>query len=284
MIYHYFELSKQAVAQYQRRHGFKQAYQEDVIERAQEKRESHPRMGVRVLYDELQPEHLGRAAFEELLFNNGFRLKKLKSFFKTTYSSWTIYENLIAGQTLTDVNQVWVSDITYYFIGREVNYITTIMDLYSRKIIGYSGSSGMSAQESSIKALNMALRLRKGADLTGLKHHSDRGTQYRCKAYVDLLKNNKIQISMCKSVYDNSHMERLNGTLKNDYLIPLGVDTKEHFKSILPVIINRYNDDRPHSSLNKMKPTRFEAYIKNIPRRKRPVTKIKNESITIYTN
>lgn len=281
MIYAYFKISKQAVNQYEQRYFNRMMYHQDLLTQAHIERTIHPRMGAKVLYDKLQPEHIGRVGYEKLLRENGFNLRRLKNYFKTTDSAWVHYNNLIANKTLNDINQVWVSDITYYMMGEQVCYITTLMDLYSRRILGYSASERMTAEQSSMKCLNMAFRERGGRSYDHLVHHSDRGSQYRFNKYVALLKAKGVSISMCKSVYDNPHMERFNGTLKNDYLIPLGVDSFKQLKKLLPIVIKRYNTQRPHSSLGKSTPLKFEYAISITPLKNRPLTKIKPEASII---
>ena len=281
MIYTHFQISKQAVSQYEQRELLRMNYGQDLLEQVRIERKVHPRMGARVLYSKLKPRYIGRVRYESLLMKNGFRLRKLKNYLRTTDSSWVHYKNLIAGNTLNDINQVWVSDITYYLIAKEIYYITTIMDLYSRRILGYSISERMFADDSSMQCLRMALKLRKIKMYEQLIHHSDRGSQYRYKPYTKLLESKGARISMCRSVYDNAHMERLNGTIKNDYLIPLGVESFKALKRMLPVVVKRYNDLRPHSSLNKLTPMAFEQSISTLSLVKRPKTKIKAELSTI---
>lgn len=284
MINQYFHISKQAVSQYEHRNLSRVMYHENLLIDAEQERNRHPRMGAKVLYDLLQPEHIGRVGYEKLLMENGFRLKRLKSYLKTTDSAWVHYKNLIAGSTLNDINQVWVSDITYYQTPGKVCYITTIMDLYSRRILGYSVSERMFAEDSSMQCLRMALKERGNKFYDYLIHHSDRGSQYRYKKYIDLLESKGGKVSMCRCVYDNPHIERLNGTIKNDYLIPLGVGSFEEVKKILPVVIKRYNSKRPHSSLGKLSPVGFEQYITTISLVNHPKMKIKSELFTIHSN
>jgi putative transposase len=284
MIYQYFHISKQAVSQYEQRNFKRLLYHRELLCQAHDERTIHPRMGAKVLYDQLHPEGIGRVRYEKLLMENGFRLRRLKNYFKTTDSEWVHYKNLIANTTLNDINQVWVSDITYYQLVGEVCYITTVMDLYSRRILGYSVSKRMLAEESSMKCLIMAFKERGIKNYDHLIHHSDRGSQYRYKRYTELLERKGALISMCRNVYDNPHMERLNGTLKNDYLIPLGVDSFEQLKKILPTVIKRYNTKRPHSSLEKLPPLKFEQYISTVSLVNRIETKIKPELSTIHSN
>ena len=283
MIYRYFHISKQAVHQYEQRKFVHTIYQQDLFNEVELQRRLHPRMGAKVLYSVLKPEGIGRVRFEKLLREKGYNLRRVKSYYRTTDSGWVLYKNLIAGRTLNAINQVWVSDITYYMLKDEVCYITTIMDLYSRRILGYSASLTMLSEECSMKSLRMALTTRRGLNLMGLIHHSDRGSQYRYKGFTDLIEKFG-QISMCKSVYDNSHMERLNGTVKNDYLIPLGVETFREVKRMLPIVVNRYNNLRPHSSLEQKTPLEFEQSISELPIKNRPVQHIKPEIFTIHRN
>jgi putative transposase len=281
MIYRYFQISKQAVHQYESRLFNRLTDGEHLLEEVKLQRRDHPRMGAKVLYSVLKPKQMGRIRFENLLRENGFNLSRVKNYFRTTDSSWVRYKNLIAGRSLNDINQVWVSDITYYMLKDRMCYITTLMDLYSRRIIGFVVSLTMSSEESSMKCLRMALKGSGNVKHCNLIHHSDRGSQYRYRHYINLLQRSGIQISMCRSVYDNSHMERLNGTVKNDYLIPLGVDDFFELKRKLPIIVKRYNSKRPHSSLQTKTPEEFENYIKQLHPQKRPTVNIKPEIFTI---
>ena len=105
MINQYFHISKQAVSQYEQRQISRVMYHENLLIDAEQERKRHPRMGAKVLYDLLQPEHIGRVGYERLLMENGFRLKRLKSYLKTTDSAWVHYKNLIAGSTLNDIKR-----------------------------------------------------------------------------------------------------------------------------------------------------------------------------------
>jgi transposase InsO family protein len=256
----------------------KETYHQELLKLSRGKRENHPRMGAKIIYDKLCPENIGRISFERLLMKNGFRLRKIRRFIHTTDSSGiVIYNNLIAGKILTNINQVWVSDITYYMLGAKVYYIITIMDLYSRRIIGHGVSEYMNAEETSMKCLTMALKFRGIKQYIELTHHTDRGSQYRCKKYIELLGDYEIKISMCKCALDNAHMERLNGTIKNDYLYPYQPKDFKELKSCLTKTVKNYNEDKPHSSLNKMTPVAFENYIATLQPEQRPKMKIKEQ-------
>ncbi|MES1181741.1 MAG: hypothetical protein ABUL44_03005, partial [Flavobacterium sp.] len=98
-------------------------------------RQDHPRMSSRQMYRLLRPAHLGRDRFEAFCFANGFKVSVKRAFHRTTNSlGVTRFDNLLLDQELTGINQVWVSDITYYRIGERFYYLTFIMDLYSRVI------------------------------------------------------------------------------------------------------------------------------------------------------
>ena len=115
-----------------------------------------------------------------------------RAFHKTTNSlGVTRFENLIIDFKLTGVNQVWASDITYYRIGERFYYLTFILDLYSRFIVGYTVSVGMLTEQTTIPALNMALKLREPTQ--GLIFHSDGGGQYYCKKFLAITKSRLIE-------------------------------------------------------------------------------------------
>ena len=136
---------------------------------------------------------IGRDAFIDILRNNSLLVERKKSFTRTTDSNHPYYKwkNLIQGVEITDKNQVWVSDITYIRTLKGFRYLFLVTDLFSRRIMGYSLSNSLSI-EGGIKALKKALKHR---DRTiPLIHHSDRGIQYCCKEYVQLLQKEKIDI------------------------------------------------------------------------------------------
>ena len=233
-------------------------------------REMHPGMGLRTMYEQFQPEGIGRDAFIALGLNEGLRLKAYQSPIKTTRGvKHTKYRNLLVDFRVTDVNQLWVSDITYYQLGNIHYYIVLIMDVYSRRIVGYSVANNMRT-ENNIAALRMALSLRGINDYKGtLIHHSDRGSQYTSNDYTELLENYGIAISMCSNVLENAHSERVNGTIKNDYLRRWGITIEKELYKSTARAVNNYNN-RNHKSLPKMTPIQFETYIKELDVEDRP--------------
>lgn len=229
-------------------------------------REIHPGMGLRTIYEMLEPEGIGRDAFIALGLREGFRLKAVEKQTRTTYSiRYNRYRNLLVGKRFTDVNQIWSSDITYLFCLDRFYYLVLIMDVYSRRIIGFNLSDNMKA-ENNLKALKMALFLRGINDYQStLIHHSDKGAQYVSDIYTETLHGYGIQISMCEEIYENTHIERLNETIKNQYLNRMDISTEKELRQKVTKTIETYNFLRPHKSLQKMTPVKFETNIQSIP-------------------
>lgn len=239
-------------------------------------REMHPGMGLRKMYNQFQPEGIGRDAFIALGLRAGFRLRTITNPTRTTYSiKSNRYPNLLVNKRFTSVNQVWSSDITYFKLGSRNYYIVLIMDVYSRRIIGYSVADNMRA-ENNINALRMALQLRGIENYKDynqqLIHHSDRGSQYISNDYTNLLEDFGIQISMCTNVLENAHIERVNGTIKNEYLYRWNIQSLSQLKKYLQLAVNNYNN-RLHNSIGKT-PIEFENFIKELPLNQRQVLEI----------
>ncbi len=233
-------------------------------------RELHPGMGLRTMYEQFHPEGIGRDNFIALGLHEGFRLKAVSVPQKTTIGvKSSKYCNLLAHVKLTAVNQVWVSDLFYFPLQGKHYYVVLIMDVYSRRIVGYSIADNM-RKENNIQALNMAITLRGIPNYDQrLIHHSDRGSQYTSDDYTDLLNEHGIRISMCTDVLENAHCERVNGTIKNDYLNRWDIRNEVQLKAALPRAVNNYNH-RNHRSLNKKTPIQFETFVKELEYEKRP--------------
>lgn len=223
-------------------------------------RKDHPQMSSRQMYRLLSPVHLGRDRFEAFCFENGFKVSVKRAFHRTTNSlGVTRFENLLVGYEFTRVNRVWVSDITYYRIGEKFYYLTFILDLYSRFIVGHSASETLLTAVTTIPALKMALKERK--IYTGLIIHSDGGGQYYCKEWLKLTGRHQIKNSMCESVYENAHAERINGTIKNDYLVHYSPQNYGQLLTMMGKAIMKYNYERPHQSLGNISPNQYEKTL-----------------------
>jgi putative transposase len=224
-------------------------------------REDHPQMGCKALYRKVKPQTMGRDKFFDFYRNYGFTIAPKKSFKRTTNSSGVIrFPNLVIGLELTGVNQVWVSDITYYEMNNKFYYLTFIMDQYSRKIIGYSASNTLSTEHTTIPALKMALTRIK--ELQGVKPiiHSDGGGQYYSRKFIKLT-NEHLRNSMCKNAYENPHAERINGTIKNSYLKGYSPISFNDLTKKLNKAVYMYNYEKSHSSIGHNTPVAFEQKL-----------------------
>lgn len=230
----------------------------------------HPTMGLRNIYETYEPNDIGRDAFIALGKSAGLQLEQNTTPTRTTFSVKShLYKNLLSDMRFTDVNQVWTSDITYYRINDKFYYITFIMDVYSRRIVGYHAADNMRA-ENNVFALKMAIQLRgiKHFD-NKLIHHSDRGSQYASNDYTNLLTEHGIRISMCNDVYENTHIERVNSTIKNDYLKFYAIDNFFKLNKGLDKAVRIYNEAKPHCALihhsKRIAPLQFELELQNMP-------------------
>jgi len=191
----------------------------------------------------------------------------LKNKFKpvTTDSSHglPVYPNLLKGTNITGLNQVWASDITYIQLQHEHIYLAVILDLASRKCIGWDLGRNLGSQLA-MNALAKALRNRWPESLTGLIHHSDQGVQYASKDYVDCLKRHKILISMSRkgNPYDNAFAESFIKTLKVEEVYLNEYETFEDaLRNIWHFIEKVYNKKRLHSGLGYKSPEQFEMEV-----------------------
>ena len=230
-----------------------------------EVRSMHPGMGLRTIYEKIQPEGVGRDNF--IAIGVQYRLEGEYKAPKTTFSdihAASRFTNLLVDREFNDVNQVWSSDITYYKLKDRFYYISLIMDVFSRRIIGYELSDNLRA-ENNIRALKMALKTRGIKHYNnGLIHHSDRGSQYVSKDYLNVLQTYGIQVSMCRSVYENTHLERVNRTIKRQYLQKWTISNRYELRQRLTDAIDAYNYDKPHYALNKLTPVDYEISIKSL--------------------
>lgn len=229
-------------------------------------RARHPSMSLKKLYHQIQPDFISINPFIDYGMAKGFEAISYKKMPKTTVLTESMdFPNRLLGLKIFDINQVWVSDTTYFKILNKWYYLTFIMDLYSRRIIGYHATDRLFA-EANAKALQMALQNR-GISQFDHKtiHHSDRGSQYKSELYTTMLRKAQIQISMGRIVFDNIHMERVNQTIKGEYLIHRNIKSEKDLLFHLPKDVEYYNNERPHLSLNKKTPADFECYLSNIP-------------------
>ena len=204
----------------------------------------------------------GRDAFLGIMRDFGLLQQRPKPR-RTTNSNHRFrkYKNLIKGFVPTRANQLWVSDITYVDLAIGCCYLHLVTDAYSRKIIGWCLSQTLEA-EHTVSALEMAISQVTADALLGLTHHSDRGVQYCCNAYTNLLNQYGIKISMTEDYKptDNAIAERVNGTLKTEVVYrEKRFKNFEDAKERISQFIDFYNNLRPHGSIGYKVPS--EVYV-----------------------
>lgn len=253
-----FDKSRQAF--YQRQGAiYEQAVSDHLIlSQVSKIRQRQPRLGGRKLLVKLAEAgiELGRDALFDLLRSNGLLVRRRRNGVRTTQSSHWLrkYPNLIRHFTPMCPNRLWVSDITYLETTEGYVYLFLITDAYSKKIVGYHTSDNLEA-DNAVAALKMALKGMK-EDCSELIHHSDRGVQYCSDKYVKLLNGRNIALSMTENgdPRENAIAERVNGILKDEWLYDLGKMDKDTMHKVVAQIIQIYNEERPHLSLDMCTP------------------------------
>ena len=261
-------------------------------------RKKEPRIEETALRDAIQREALSRRhrggyrPITRALKNNGWvinhkRVLRLmrednllsirrRRFVVTTDSDhgWRIYPNLACRMIVTDINQLWVADITYVRLQQEFIYLAVILDVYSRRVVGWGLSRGLERQVAQ-QALEMALTERR--PLPGLVHHSDRGVQYASGDYVKRLESSGITISMSRpgNPWDNAWAESFIKTLKVEEINGQRYRNFDHAKTCIGTFMEEvYNQQRMHSALDYRSPIEFEDGLRNTRRETLPKTAI----------
>ncbi len=236
-----------------------------IIARIKEVAEDFATYGYRKITAQLRRDGIvvNRKKVQRIMREKGLFAKKTQRLVKTTDSnhSYPVYPNLIKDLNVTDVNQVWVADITYIRIVAAFVYLAVILDLCSRKAIGYAISRSIDT-DLSLAALQMAIETRNPR--AGLIHHSDQGVQYAAHDYVDVLKSHEINISMSRkgNPYDNAFAESFMKTIKTEEVYLWEYRTLEDVLRRLPYFIESvYNQKRLHASLGYRPPSEYEAML-----------------------
>jgi hypothetical protein len=271
MLYCVAEIKRQDYFCQQKRQINQTFIETRTIEMVQAIRERHPAMGARLMFHALNITSMGINRFERLISESGLGIERKKLWIKTTNSNHNYfkYSNLANGLELNGIDQLWVSDITYWIDGQTHYYLLFIMDVYSRRILGYTASQNMYAINN-LKALESSFQIRQVNWFEQLMHHSDKGSQYCSLGYVKVLKKAKITISMAGNSLENPYAERLNGIIKNNYLRYFDTSSFAKLSKSLDRAVWLYNNEKPHSELGNMSPVNFEKMLlqQNINERK----------------
>jgi len=204
---------------------------------------------------------VGKRRVEIAMRQNDLRGRGKRRFRVSTTDSnhaLPIAPNLLARNfTVAQANTVWAGDMTYIPTGEGWLYLAAVLDLFSRRIVGWAMGETITA-ELACRALDMAWHSRLPAD--GLIFHSDRGSQYASRCYTDLLASHGIRASMSRkgNCWDNACSETLFGSLKVERLHGTEFQNHREAKDATLDWLLWYNGLRMHSTLNYLSPTRFE--------------------------
>ena len=246
-----------------------------------------PRIGARKLYyllfAKLRCLKIGRDKFFDILRANHLLIQPKRSYHVTTNSHHRFrkHQNLILDMEINRPEQVWVSDITYIGKREKPCYLSLVTDAYSKKIMGYYVADNLTT-ESSLIALKMALKLRADKGLA-LIHHSDRGLQYCADDYQKMLNRQNVKCSMTNNgdPYENAVAERINGILKQEFIIDTYHQDLEIMKTIIKEAIEIYNNQRPHYSNYMLTPEQMHTQSEIQMRTYKTKNSSKNELTTV---
>lgn len=245
-----------------------------VVKMVDEKRMKMPRLGTRKLYHLLQSElsalGVGRDRLFAIMKANHRQIVPRRQYHITTDSHHRFrkHKNLIEYLPIEQPEQVWVSDITYIGTREQPMYLSLVTDAYSKKVMGYDVSGSLDAS-GAVRAMEQAIRNRRYPKKR-LIHHSDRGLQYCCNAYQELLADNEIICSMTESYdpYQNAVAERVNGILKHEFILGIKIKDLDLMKRLIQQSVQIYNQDRPHwscrmntpNTMHKQKSIKIRTY------------------------
>jgi putative transposase len=223
----------------------------------------HRRFGYRRIAPTVQRAGVmvGQWVVRRILRSDNLLAVRKRKFVVTSDSQhgYTVYPNLAQYVRVSGVNQLWVADITYVRLGREFVYLAVVLDVYSRRVVGWSLGRSLQAQLP-LAALRKATASRQPGK--GLVHHSDRGSQYACDEYVKELEGAGMVISMSRPArpWENAYCESFMNTLKSEQIYCTRYQTLEELKEQIEEFIEEfYNRKRLHSALKYLTPEEFES-------------------------
>ena len=241
----------------------------DLRDRVELVQTTHPKSGYRTMLHYLKRSgiHVGERKLRRIMKKYDLHARIKRAFVATTDSkhSHRVYPNLLPGRTVMGLDEVWTADLTYIRIGNGFVYLAIILDLYSRRVIGWHVSKRIDG-DLAVAALQMAIERRKPK--SGCIHHSDRGVQYLCGDYVALLMAHGFWISNSAkgNPYDNAWTERFMRTLKQEEVYLANYETYLEVIENLPTFIEEvYNEKRVHSGIDYLTPNELEERVRKDP-------------------
>jgi len=205
----------------------------------------------------------GKHRVARIMRENGIMGKKARRFrnHRHKHHIYDASQNLLLSRdSVTSTNQVWVGDITFVRVGKEWSYLSVVMDLYSRKIIGWTFEKNRSAELVSESVLMAANDNKPGVDTI---FHSDQGSEYASRAYIKTLRELRIRMSMSRKghCWDNASMESFFGSLKTEMIYFNHFKTLEEAMAYIIDYIHFYNHERIHSGLGYLTPVEYEKMV-----------------------
>ncbi|EMN02054.1 integrase core domain protein [Leptospira noguchii str. 2007001578] len=231
--------------------------------------EDFPGCGYRTINIELRKKGLllNHKKIQRLMRENKLTSKRIIKFKgKTTDSVHDLkkYKNQLTQFKETGLNQVMVGDVTQYSVNGQDYFLATLMDRFNREVIGKAVSDANNT-ELVLCALDDAIKTRGAKKLSGCIHHTDSDVRYCADKYIKRLKENKIEISMCKgNAYENAHAESLFKTIKYQEINVNAYDDKHDSAIRIFEYIEKFNSRRPHSALKGLSPVEFRNKIEKM--------------------
>lgn len=241
----------------------------EIRDRIQKEALKHRCYGYRRITPLLQKQGVavGEGVVRRILRSDNLLAVRKRKFVATTDSKHThkVHSNLAQYLKVEAVNQLWVADMTYIRLGREFVFLAVVLDVFSRKVVGWSLGRSLNSVLP-LTALNRAIAQREPK--AGLVHHSDRGTQYACEEYVKRLDMFGFIASMSRPgrPWENAYCESFMNTLKSEEINCRNYSTLEELQNNIEDFIERYyNRERLHSALAYRCPEEFERAAAGSP-------------------
>jgi len=242
-------------------------------------RKKKSRVGLRtIFYKENIGDLIGLNQFEQLMSNRGYSLKPYKSYMKTTDSRGHHYkyDNLINGLELNAENQLIVGDITYFKPFFELYFIFHFIDYYTLEVKGVLANTNMKGINA-IKVLRQVFAYNKAKKYNhNMILHTDGGGQYRSDDFQEILKNSQIRPSQAENCFQNGLSERVNGIIKNEYLVDYEINSLSQLNKALKKIKHDINNVWPSKRLGYKTPKQFAKEARATKKKDKVVIKIKN--------
>ncbi len=271
-------ISRQAFYERLHKSGARSELYNELEEVVKSNRQHKSRSGLRAIYHkEEMSSLLGINQFEKEMSSRGYALQAYKSYIKTTDSRGKhyLFDNLIEGIVINRESQVIVGDITYYQNITGLYYIFQFTDVYTMEIKGIIGSRNMEGINAE-KCLREIFRYNNQTSYDNkLITHTDGGGQYRSHKYQSMLRKAKILPSQAKSCFENGLAERVNGIIKNEYLIDYEIKNVNHLNTVLRRIQEESNEIWPSKTLGYKTPKQYATLTREMSDKDRPKKTIK---------